>query len=160
MILVHHLRRPAPLLALLLLLGAGCGSDEASAPPPPPKPAREAFVAVLEDLLQALEAKDYDAARGCMAPFPGVRDQDMKEDLADLLERREISPEGLAILAKDGTFGPLLELFPKRGRRFANAAGVDATLCWAMSHDGAEVAAHWTGDAFRIIRLDDVGKLH
>ena len=50
-------------------------------------------------------------------------------------------------------------MFPERGEHFAKKASVDTEACYAKSHEDAEVVAQWDGKAFRLIRLDDVGKL-
>jgi hypothetical protein len=91
--------------------------------------------------------------------FPGMTAEDAQQAVAKFIERREISGPGIDILAERGTFGPLEEVYPDRGDRFAKKAGVDAAQCYALALDSAEVVVFWGGDKPRLIRLDDVGKL-
>lgn len=123
------------------------------------KPTKEAMVSILLNLNTTLDTKDYKKAVTFMQPFPNLTMEKMMAALAKFQKKKEISAAGIAILAEKGKFGPLAEIFPKRGVRFAKRAGVDVGACYALAHKGAEVAAHWDGKAFHLIRLDDVGKL-
>jgi len=154
------------LVLIVLLSMAACGGDEPAEPAgssgnpaASAKPTKEALVAVLRNLQASLDAKDYPAAVTSLVAFPGMTDEQMQKAVAGFVEKREVSAEGIAVLEAKGRYGPLLEVFPDRGENFAKKAGVDAATCYAMALDVAEVAAHWDGKAFRLIRLDDVGKL-
>ena len=147
-----------------LLLAAACGGEENATPTTTTQggggePTKEGLVAVLREVHAALAAKNYAGAASSLVTFPGMTDEQMQKALAGFIQKREISAAGIDILEAKGRYGPLLEVFPKRGARFAEKAGVDAAACYAMSLKDAEVAAHWDGGAFRLIRLDDVGKL-
>ncbi len=151
-------------LTLTLLLGVcGCESSWDSTVSKTDgesvKPTKEAIVSILHDLNTSLDAKNYKKALAFMQPFPNLTPEKMMTALAKFQKKKEISAAGIAILSEKGKFGPLLEIFPKRGIRFAKRAGVDAGACYALAHKGAEVAAHWDGKTFHLIRLDDVGKL-
>ena len=153
-----------PVLALCLLLGA-CGGDEAASngdandAVTAAQPTKEQLVQTLRDLLAAIEAQDYEKAATFLVPLPGMEPEELPEALQSLVERRELSAPGIDILAKEGAFGEMDDLFGERGWSWAKRAGVEHNECWALTFDDAEVAAHWDGEAFRLIRLDDVGKL-
>ena len=136
---------------LSLLLGVyGCGTSS---------PTKETIVSILYDLNTALSAKDYKKAAEFLQPIPNLTPKKLMSSLDSFQKNNEISEAGIAILAEKGKFGPLLEIFPKSGVRFAKQAGVDAGKCYALGHNGAEVAAHWDGKDFLLIRLDDIVKL-
>lgn len=157
---------PAASLLVLVLVSCfvGCGGEPSSDATPgsttmDAEPVKEDILAVLRELNAALDKSDYALAVTFMQPFPDMTSDEMSEALARFQELREISAEGIGVLAEKGAFGPLLEIFPDRGKGFAERAGVDPDSCHALALQGAEVAGHWDGRVFRLIRLDDVGKL-
>ena len=138
--------------------------DEKPTPTEPSQPAagapsKEAAIQHLKDLNAALEAKDYKKAVTFMAPFPGLPPEKMEEQIGKLHEIKEISAKGIDILAAKGKWGKLSEVFPEKAERWAQKAGVAADQTWGFSYENAEVGMHWDGKSFKIIRLDDVGKL-
>jgi len=146
----------------------GCGNEAKTEPSAggskakqesPAKPTKEGLLAVLRQMNEALDKKDYKGATALLQPFPSIPVAKMELAVAKFQEKQEISGAGIEILAAKGKYGALMEIFPKRGEGFAKKAGVEAGTCHAFSLDGAEVAAHWDGKAFHLIRLDDVGKL-
>jgi hypothetical protein len=159
------------LLALALSLG-GCGGDEgetgagsgtpANASPAEaqaPKPTKAALVQTLRDLLAALEAGDDDRAALHLVLLPGMQPEDVPVALDRILERKDLTAEGIDILAQEGAFGELDDLLKERGKSWAAHAGVNENRCYALVFDDAEVAAFWDGAAFRIFHLDDVGNM-
>ena len=148
------------LILFSLLFATACGGDDSTIPKGSGgEPTKEGLVAALREIHSSLVAKNYSAAAALLVTFPGMTDEQMQKAVAGFVPKREISAGGIDILEAKGRYGPLLEVFPKRGANFAKRAGVDAAACYAMSLKDAEVAAHWDGQAFRLIRLDDVGKL-
>ena len=149
------------LVAAGLLYGA-CGGDEGT----PPQPTKEALVQTLRDLLAALEAGDNEAAFAHLVPLPGMQPEDVPlafdrvvdRDGISTTKRKDISAEGIDVLAQEGVFGELGDLLGERGKGWAARAGVDKKQCYALVFDDAEVAALWNGTAFQIIHLDDVRK--
>lgn len=137
--------------------------DEKPTPTEPSQPAgapsKEAAIQHLKDLNAALEAKDWKKAVTFMAPFPGMPPEKMEEQIGKLAEIKEISAKGIDILAAKGKWGKLSEVFPEKAERWAQKAGVPADQTWGFSYENAEVGMHWDGKAFKVIRLDDVGKL-
>ena len=79
--------------------------------------------------------------------------------MAKLIERSEISGEGIDVLAEKGKFGLVAEIFPRRGAGWAERNKVAPERCWALAHDGGEVVVFAAADGLKLIRLDDVGKL-
>ena len=150
------------LLAVLLLPCAGCGNDEGTtetAEVSAAAPTKDTLVQTLRDLLKAIEAGDLDVAAAHMIDFPGMSPEDVHKALPGFIEKREISGPGIDILAEKGTFGSLAVVFPERGAHWAERVKADAAKCYALSYNGAEVAGLWGGKTFKLIRLDDVGKL-
>jgi len=145
------------LVLFALLLAAACGGEEFTIPRE--EPTKGDLVAVLREIHASLDAKNYSAAATLLVTFPGMTDEKMQKAAAGFIPKKEISAGGIDILEAKGRYGPLLEVFPNHGTRLAKNAGVDAAECYAMSLEDAQVAAHWDGRAFRLIRLDDVGKL-
>lgn len=77
--------------------------------------------------------------------------------------RDEISPEGLAVLQRQGEFGSLEKLFPKEGAAWAAQAGVQPTNCVAFKLERevarAEVVLLREGETYRIVRCNNVKQL-
>lgn len=85
----------------------------------------------------------------------------------------EISPEGLAVLRKQGTYGPLRKLFPAEAEAWAKSAGVNADDCVAfkLERNGlrAEVVvlkpspfnspSSASPPIYRVVRLNNVKQL-
>lgn len=136
---------------------AGSPQEHATATPV----TKDAVMAHLQGVLKAIQEKDWDAAAAHFQFGPRApKKEDWPAAFAGMLEKNELSAAGLTILAEKGSFGSLMEVFPERGAAWAERAEVPLERCYALSFDGAEVAV-FAGDAgLRIIRLDDVGKLH
>ncbi len=76
------------------------------------------------------------------------------------IEINEISADGISILAENGLFGRLFEIFPDRAEQWLSRSGLeDDSDCYAFRFKNAEVAGKWNGEHFVLFRLDDVGKL-
>lgn len=127
-------------------------------------PTKEAGIARLEEVLAALEAKDYTKAAGFFVLPAGVPADKLAPELARLLELQEISAAGIAVLAKTGTWGKLAEVIePERAARLAEKSGVAVDQCWGFSAESngakASVGFHYDGKELKLIRLNNVGKL-
>lgn len=163
------------LVAAGLLFGA-CGGDEGTVPetgsgaesdaPPPHDPGaiaavpnKAGLITVLRDMLAAIEAGDAAKALGYLAPPKGMKQEDGLKAVMTFVEKREISAAGIDRLAAEGKFGFLDEVFKERGIAWAERADVDIAKCYGLALEDAQVAAFWTGDTFKVIRVDDVGKL-
>ncbi|MDF1702347.1 MAG: hypothetical protein P1V36_14445 [Planctomycetota bacterium] len=148
---------------------AGCGGDqggEVDTKGPSGKAAavapvtKDAMVAHLQTVLKAILGKDWDAAAACFHFGPRAPGkEDWPEAFEGMIKKKELSEAGLAILAEKGTFGTLEAVFAERGASWAERAEVALERCYALGHDGAEVAVFASDDGLKIIRLDDVGKL-
>ncbi len=74
--------------------------------------------------------------------------------------RDEVSEAGLQILARDGEYGSLSEIFPDEAQRWSKLFGVDPVDCVAFRADReklrTEVVLLKTGDSFRLLRCNNV----
>jgi hypothetical protein len=142
------MRMRSLLVAAALLGGAGSAGAQT----------QEQAVATLRDLAQAVRAEDYERAAALMQapPAPAKRDQEMKR----LLWAQEISEPGLEVLARDGRWGQLDAVVPPReAAKMAQRAGVPLDRCYGLVLKGARAALAWTGDAFKVIRVESIGRL-
>jgi hypothetical protein len=77
--------------------------------------------------------------------------------------RNEISEDGVLLIAKHGTFGPLNQIFPGRGAAWAREAGVNPDDCVAFRCDReslrTEVVFEVQGQTYRIVRCNNVNNL-
>ena len=75
----------------------------------------------------------------------------------------EISEDGLRMIAKQGSFGPLSEVFPVEGQAWAKQAGVNPDDCVALkcSNRGlkAEVVLEVHGETYRVVRCNNVKQM-
>ena len=127
-------------------------------------PRRQALGAIRE-MRAALDSLDpATALKGAQLPAPiaekPVAEQArwLREMLAD-----EISADGLAALARGARFGPLLDLFPEDGPRWAATVKVPPGECVAfrMEREGirAEVVLHQAPAGHRVIRCNNVKQM-
>lgn len=147
------------ILALSIVLAVACGKDKGGGGPTASAPSKEVAIETLKAVNAALEAKDYDKAAGMFGMPEGATKDQLAGQLGGLIEKQEISKAGIDVMAANGKFGKLSEVFPDKGERWAKKFNVKLDECYAMSHENGEAAFHWTGSSFKIIRLDDIGKL-
>lgn len=160
---MKHMKTLPLTLVLALCLGA-CGGDDADTSgkgnaTSQAAPTKAELVKTLRNALAHIQAEKFDEAAALFVVPEDATDEEIAKQLGRMVERNEISEGGIAKLEQAGTFGPLAEVFPERGAMWAKRSKVEADACYALKLDGAEVAAHWDGGGFRLIRLDDVGKL-
>ena len=123
-------------------------------------PTKEAAVKTLQDAAAALEAKDYDKALLYIHVPPNRTPEQFKTAGPGLIEKQEISTKGVEILAAQGKWGKLDEVFEKeRAQSMAERAGLPLEQCYGLMHGDAQAGFHWNGQQFKIMHLDDVGKL-
>jgi len=167
----------AMVLAAVLLLATACGDGESpsedpgpasSAVAPPPDddltaiaavPDQGALVQVLRDLLVALEAEDGDKALTFFILPKAMTSDEGRETLLGFIEQGEISAAGIERLYKEGRFGFADDLFGERALSWIRRAEVDIAKCYGMVLENAEVGAFWDGQAFKLLRLNNVGRL-
>jgi hypothetical protein len=153
--LVHN----ASLLALTLYVSAFSLPTAASSQDTPAA-SKEALIETLDKVLPLLASKDFEKA----AEYFVLPENFEPEMLDGFIDRRELSLSGIRILEQDATFGPATEVFSaERAQAFAARAGVDVATCFGFNHETqsatAEVLATWANGRFKLVRLDDVGKL-
>ena len=110
----------------------------------------------LRTMFGHLEAGALDGLVSYFVLPAGMSAEDAKAPLSEDI-KRELEIEGIDVMEAEAKFGKLLELYPQDGARWAERMGVNPGECYALKHEGGEVAAHWTGSAFRYIRVDDIG---
>jgi len=140
---------PTVLLAAFALLAGGCDSKQ---------PTKENAVQLLKDAYAALSSGNYDKAKDYFVLPANASADDVKKNLGRLIEIKEISPEGIDILADKGKWGKIKDVSAKETER-AKKLNLPEDECYGLYYEGAEVALHWDGKKFRLFRLDDVGKL-
>jgi len=86
-----------------------------------------------------------------------------QEDFLRKALKDEISSEGLAELDRIGECGPLMEVFPEKGEKWARQFGVDPTNCVAFRAEKnglqAELVIYGTNSLRRVLRCNNVKQL-
>ena len=128
------------------------------------EPRREALAAV-SHFAGVLRTGRVDQVVDVVVVPPAYRGRTVQEQ-ADFLRkalRDEISAEGLAVMADQGTFGSLTNVFPDKAEEWARRLGVSATDCVAFrAGDGpfrAELVLMEEGDSYRVVRCNNVKQL-
>jgi hypothetical protein len=127
---------------------------------------RRAALRTLSELNAALETGNSQSlAKIVILPIAlqNRTDSEKTEFMIKSLQN-EISPEGLRVLSKAGTFGSLTNLFPTESIQWGKSAGVSPGDCLAfrMETGGlrAEVVlAPAAGKTYRVIRCNNVSQL-
>jgi hypothetical protein len=140
--------------------GSGSGGSAHRGPATSSSATKEGAVLVLQEAAEALDAKNYDKALEYFHIPPGATPEKFKEAAPGMVEKQEISKDGVEVLAAKGKWGTLAEVFtPERAKSLAERAGVPEDECYGLTHENAEAGFHWTGQDFKIIRCNNVGKL-
>ena len=124
------------------------------------KPTKELLVETLQVFLHQIQNKHYDALR----PNVYVPENFQMSRFNDSLERDEVSQEGIKVLAAKGSFGKADKIFSNmRSKALTERVKVPADECYGyvakISGEQGEVLAHWIGDRYKLLRVDDIGKL-
>jgi len=128
------------------------------------RPKREALRSVAA-LQQGLATADKSAVLEHIILPAGLRSRTEPEQMEFLTKalRDEVSAEGLAVLRKRGTYGPLKEIFPLEAERWTRAAGVQAEDCVAFKAEKnglrAEVVLVKMPNGYRVVRCNNVKQL-
>lgn len=148
-------------MAMLFVVAIGCSKDKGGGGggPTASAPSKEVAVETLKAVYAGLEAKNYNQVADMFGIPEGASKDQLAGQLDGLIEKQEISKAGIDVMAAQGKFGKLAEVFPDRGERWAKKFNVPLDECYALSHENGEAAFHWTGKSFKLIRLDDIGKL-
>ena len=95
---------------------------------------RRQSLATLERLQQALASANSASILDTISLPAAIKDRTAAEQTEFLTKAMhdEISTEGLAVLRRDGQFGPLTNLFPTEAKAWAKQAGVKAEDCVAL----------------------------
>ena len=123
------------------------------------EPSKDEAVQILKDFHAALKAKDYTKAITFLGTPPGVKEGDLQYAARQFIKNKEISAEGIAILAAKGRWVKLTEGAPTKIERYTKMWGVKAEECHFLVLGSAEAGFHWDGKVLKIYRCDDIGKL-
>ena len=123
-------------------------------------PTKEAAVQTLRSFLAAVEAKEYSKAAAMVQTSSEVSPAEIERSLGRMLENNELSARGIDILAERGKWGKLAEVFgADRASRLIARAGVPVDDCYGLNLENAEAGFYWNGKEFKLVRVDDIGKL-
>jgi hypothetical protein len=128
------------------------------------EPRRQAIQA-LSTLNASLQSNDAEKLLQTIASPAPLRNRTAAEQTEFLTKalRDEISTEGLAVLQREGEFGPLTKLFPGEGILWADQAGVRPADCFAfkLENNGfrSEVVLLQSGETYRVVRCNNVKQL-
>ncbi len=142
-----------------LLLAPACGGEGGGGDAGPNAPSKEALLQTLRDMSKAVTAGDLEKALTYMAEIPQADVVKMRQSLPKFVEREGINDANIDKLGAKGKYGPLKEIFPKRGKMWAERLKVEVDDCYAIGVGNAEVAGQWTKAGFRLIRADDLNKI-
>ncbi len=140
--------------ALLIHSPSPCAAQDQTTP------SKTGLIELLKTTYALLEKGDYPSASKYFVLPPKFT----PNMLEAFIKRREISLDGIIRLEKEAKFGKASAVFgDKKAAALAKRAGVDVTQCYGFYHQSkeatAEVIALWKDGGFKIVRLDDVGKL-
>lgn len=129
---------------VLALTAVGCSKE----------PTKEAAVETLNDFNTALQKKDYDKALTYVSAPEGVSPEKLKEELARF---QDMTSEGIKALSEKGKWGKLSDVYSaEKVKSWTERHKVPADKCYGLHLAPAEAAFYWTGDGFKIIRMDDI----
>lgn len=161
---IRRLVHSPSLVALIFLVSAFslpiCASCQDAPANPKSEATKEKLIETLDSVLPLLANKDFEKA----AEYFVLPTNFQPKMLDGFIDRRELSLSGIRILEQDAIFGRASEVFSaERAQAFAARAGVDVSICFGFNHETqaatAEVLAAWENGRFKLVRLDDVGKL-
>lgn len=114
----------------------------------------------LSFILEKINDKKYEEAASYFLFNKSTSKEVIEAQLQKFIDINEISADGISILAENGLFGRVFEIFPERAEQWLSRSGLeDDSDCYAFRFKNAEVAGKWNGEHFVLFRLDDVGKL-
>ncbi|MFK7766018.1 MAG: tetratricopeptide repeat protein [Mariniblastus sp.] len=158
--LVNYISRTIFLLALAALTAwASNGWAQDAASIKDAVPTKEALIKDLKAIVPLLEKKNFVAA----AAFVNTPEGFKPEMLNGLIDRKELSMDGVLRLERDAKFGKATEVFgQERAKALIERHRIDVDQCYGFNHevDGSfgEIIAFWNGSRFKLTRMDDVGK--
>ena len=125
-----------------------------------PAPTKEMAIKHLQAFLSVLDTGDFDKALTYIAPLPDLAHEDQQKMMRRLVEAREITRQGIEVLAAKGQWGKLADIHPDKSDDWARKFHVPPDQCWALAYEGAEAAFHFEPrQGLKIIRCNDIGKL-
>ncbi|WP_124981473.1 hypothetical protein [Nonlabens xiamenensis] len=125
------------------------------------QPTKELMISTLTDLFTALEKEDYASAKEYLLFPENVPDEVLIPAMSKLIERKEISLEGIHILDTMGTFGKVVDLYGDSGQTKIEAQNLDPDSCYGLYIESSSVVvmAQWDEKSFKFFQVDNIGKL-
>jgi len=126
---------------------------------------RRNCVQTLQQLVTALQSADHAILLDTIVLPQAVQGRTAPEQVEFLNKalQDEVSPEGIAVLKKEGVFGPLKDLFPTEAEKWAKQAGAKSDDCvtFKMERAGicAEVVLLREGQTYRVVRCNNVKQM-
>ena len=152
--LLYSILRISFVLLVAVLLTAPASAQEAA------QPSREKFIDTLRTIAKQLEAKKYAETE----KYFYLPEQFEHKMFGRLVEAKMISSQGVEALDPGGDYGAADGILRKSDAEEYAARGsatVDQCFAIKMSQGDyrAKVVAHWTGEHFKILDINGVGKL-
>lgn len=124
------------------------------------KPSKATMIANLKTIVKFIEEKKYDEASQFFFLPPGFK----PEMMSMLVDNKEISSGGVAVLEKSAKFAAGGELYSEtRLTYLAEKYSADKSKSYGFLHKTkdaeAEVLGEWSGTSFKFFAMDNVGKL-
>lgn len=146
------------MITLATVALAACGSKDGA---PTGELDKAAAVKMLESVFANAEGKKIDAMMQQFAAPPG-KEGELKGQLEkiDFIAKKEISAAGIKVLAEKGKFGAAVEVLgAEKAERRAKRFGADPKNCKAFTHDNAQAIFCQFDKSWKLIRLNNIGKL-
>ena len=112
----------------------------------------------LTKLYDALEAKDYDAARKYIVVPDSLTKEELDKELASMLENGKITRNGIALLQKESSLDVAESQHGDYAIKKINNAGLSSNNCYTLyiRHSRVKCMFHWDGRTERFFCLENI----
>ncbi|GAB7089503.1 hypothetical protein [Marinifilum fragile] len=112
-------------------------------------------------LYDNLKSENYLNARQYFIDLKEINDENFIEIVSDLIEKQEISKEGIQILSSKVQFGKLEKVYGQKGVSEASRKDLNINNCYGIfiENTNIEAMALWDGNHFKFFRIDSIGRL-
>ena len=121
-------------------------------------PTKSHVIHALTNLYIALEAGDFELVLSFLIAPSGFTKEEINNELETMLERNEITLEGVQRLQEKATLASVEEHHGERGLLKAERAGLNSEECSALYIEGTNIECmfHWNGEKLRFFRIDNI----
>jgi hypothetical protein len=147
-------------LCLCVVIGAGVWLYKWRSAEP-----RRAALSAVSEFEKALESNNPASLLQTVVLPAAIQNRTTAEQVEFLTKalRDEISPEGLAALSRNGSYGPLQQIFPNESKGWTSQAGVNPESCVAFRMEKAglraEIVLFHEGQSYRVLRCNNVKQM-